>query len=152
MVPSDSSDEFDPYEKGLLELGSLFAAYDLTLNHRPYQASEAVSSYTNKQLLITVHDTLTRNTPRPTDYDLIQRADYLITKHWMQILLWHQALSQGLLSSTSNVESMTFLFPSHIAQDLLASIATMTESDLLPLGRDQVGVLLLTLAYFSVSL
>ncbi|KPM39411.1 hypothetical protein AK830_g7148 [Neonectria ditissima] len=81
---------------------------------------------------------------RPVD-DLLARDKaentlLYITKQWMQTLLWQRAMSQGLLSSVSDIDFMSFMFPAQIAQDLLSSITTVSEDDLLPLGRDQVSI------------
>lgn len=96
----------------------------------------------DKHILVAVDESLMNNTPRPADYDIVQRADYHFTKQWMRTLIWQKAMSRGLLSSASDVESMTFLFPSRIAQDLLASLTMISKDDLLPLGRDQVWIFL----------
>lgn len=45
----------------------------------------------------------------------------------------------GLLSSASFVDVLTFGFPAQISHDLLQALGYFSESDLLPLGRDQVG-------------
>lgn len=131
-------DDLDTYGQGLVQLGSLFAAFDQSLSSHVPRESELPASTGDQTLLVTIHDSLTRNTPRSTSYNMVQRTDYQITKQWMQILLWQQALSRGLLSSDSNVESMTFRFPARVAQDLLAFITAVSKDDLIPLGRDQV--------------
>lgn len=121
-----------------MELGSLFVAFDLLLQHASPYGSDTAHLPSYKELLLAVCKTLTEDIPRPINYDSIQRADYHVTKQWMQTLLWQKAMSQGLLSSVSDTELMSFLFPSRIAQSLLASITTVSRDDLLPLGRDQL--------------
>lgn len=123
-----------------MELGSLFVAFDLLLQHASPYGSDTAHLPSYKELLLAVCKTLTEDIPRPINYDSIQRADYHVTKQWMQTLLWQKAMSQGLLSSVSDTELMSFLFPSRIAQSLLASITTVSRDDLLPLGRDQVSI------------
>lgn len=144
-LPSSYCGGFDIYGEGLVELGSLFAVFDSTFRHRPRHVSEQSPPVSDKQLLVAVHNSLTINMPRPATYDPLRRADYYITKQWMKVLLWQQAMSRGLLSSASDVESMTFLFPSQIAQELLASMTRISQDDLLPLGRDQVRSVFRTL-------
>lgn len=126
----------DIYAEGLIELGSLFVAFDSSFCYASHLGLPLPLS--DKQLLVTVHHSLITNVPRPFNYDPVRRADYFVTKQWMKVLLWQQAMSRGLLSSVSDAESLTFLFPSRIAQDLLSSIATISKNDLLPLGRDQL--------------
>lgn len=130
-------ENFDLYGKGLLELTRLFSMFDLSLGHsRVVRGQPDISQ--EKQLLVSVHDTLVDDSPRTEGYDLVQKTDYLITKRWMQILLWQQAMRNGFLSSQSEVDILTFLFPSRIAHDILSFISTISHSDLEPLGRDQV--------------
>ncbi|KAK5996902.1 putative sucrose utilization SUC1-like protein [Cladobotryum mycophilum] len=137
MIPSSNSDEFDEYWKGFIELASLFAAFDSSFYRIPAQYYGSFPS-SDRQRLVSVHGSLEKHIARSTNYDLVQRADYNITKHWMRTLLWQQAMSRGLLSSMSDDESMTFVFPSQIAKDLLTCITTNTTDDLVALGRDQL--------------
>ena len=65
-------------------------------------------------------------------------ADCHITREWMRTILWQEALSLGLLSSSSNTSVMTFAFPAQVGRNLLHSLRCFSETDLLPLGRDQV--------------
>lgn len=139
-LPSGDCSGSDIHGEGLVELASLFAAFDSAFHHAPGHVSGPSSSLSDKQLLVAVQNSLTMNRPRPTSYDPVRRADYCITKQWMKVLLWQQAMSRGLLSSGSDVESMDFLFPSLVAQDLLTSVEKISHGDLLPLGRDQVGI------------
>lgn len=129
---------FDLYGKGLLELTRLFATFDASLSHMHTIPSDGDCSSSEKQRLVSAHDDLIGDYPRPHEFDLVQRTDYLITKRWMQILLWQQAMRNGFLSSHSEVDVLTFLFPSRIAHDMLSYISTISHSDLEPLGRDQV--------------
>lgn len=138
-LPSGGCSGYDIHGEGLVELASLFAAFDSAFHHTPGHVSGLSSSLSDKRLLVAVQNSLAMNRPRPTSYDPVRRADYCITKQWMKVLLWQQAMSRGLLSSVSDVESMNFLFPSLVAQDLLASVEKISHGDLLPLGRDQVG-------------
>lgn len=137
-LPVTCFKDYDVYGQGLIELASLFAAFDSQIRRTPRYSTE--TSPSDRHFLVAIHEALTQNTPRPANYDIVQRADYDFTKQWMRTLLWQQAMSSGLLSSRSDVQSMTFLFPSRIAQDLLASITMLSKDDLLPLGRDQVRV------------
>lgn len=117
--------------QGLLEHARLFAALDGVF----YTGPTGLSA-----------DTLTETEAALSTLSLGQRnraptrmADYCITKAWMRMVIWQEALSRHLLSSTSCLELMTFRFPVHVGHDLLCSLQGFSKSDLLPLGRDQVS-------------
>jgi hypothetical protein len=90
------------------------------------------------QRLVRVEKTLEEISPPSAPFEVVQRADFVVTKQWMRILLWQQAVSRGLLSSTSCIESMKFSFPAEVAQDLLRWMGPFSTDNLMPLGRDQV--------------
>jgi hypothetical protein len=131
-------DDFDKYGKGLIELATLFVAFDAFFYRTARYMYETSQTHSEQHRLITVQQSLGKITPKAFEYDLVQRADYNITRHWMRILIWQQSMSRSLLSSCAEDISMTFLFPSEIAQDFLASITINSKEDLVSLGRDQV--------------
>lgn len=55
----------------------------------------------------------------------IQMADILVTQQWLRLIVWQSSMRQGLLSSTSAEESMTFHYPFIIANSLLSAIAPL---------------------------
>lgn len=59
----------------------------------------------------------------------MQQADLIITKHWMRMLLWQIALSRQLLSSGSNEQSMSLLFPVGVSAQLRALIGRMSRRE-----------------------
>lgn len=137
-------DDFDKYGKGLIELATLFVAFDAFFYRTARYMRETAQSHSEKYRLVAVQQSLRMIAPKLSEYDLVQRADYTITRHWMRILIWQQAMSQSLLSSYANHDSMTFLFPSQIAQEFLASITVSSKEHLISLGRDQVSNILST--------
>ena len=140
QLPSTDQRGLDVYEQGLIELASLFVAFDVFAkrNNNNDQIFEALDAR-----LIKAQATLATHTPRIANYDLVQHADYQITKHWMQILVWQKSMEQGYLSSAAKTEALTFMYPSIIAKQLLASITPTSGDHLAPLGRDQVRELYL---------
>lgn len=59
-----------------------------------------------------------------------QQLDLMVTRHWMQTLLWQMALSKFLLKSQANEQaasSMSFNFPAHVSHRL-RDILTSTPS------------------------
>ncbi|GLA35493.1 hypothetical protein AnigIFM63309_011333 [Aspergillus niger] len=122
--------------KGLLELGRLFATFD--------GFSSGRSTNSRDRLVITADSLAKTETVLSMlsfgkgDRPSTRIADYCITKEWMRTIIWQEALSQRLLSSKSGAQLMTFRFPAVVSRDLLMSLQGFTESDLLPLGRDQL--------------
>ncbi|KAJ2977056.1 hypothetical protein NQ176_g4590 [Zarea fungicola] len=136
---------YDAHQKGLLDLAQLFAAFDTELLQRTGQNSSALPPHLQetwhmetRKRLIRANEKLTRYKIRRKNWDLVQCADFYITRSWMRILLWQQAVRCGLLSSHASIESMTLMFPCIVARDLLESFTVMSRDHLVPLGRDQV--------------
>jgi hypothetical protein len=48
-----------------------------------------------------------------------QEVQIRITQQWLRLQLWRLSLCQGLVSSVSNDDSLTFKYPIEIAGDLL---------------------------------
>ncbi|UKZ61809.1 uncharacterized protein TrAtP1_003067 [Trichoderma atroviride] len=138
QIPSAKLDDFDKYGKGLVELATLFVAFDAFFYRTTRYMHETSQPHSEKYRLITVQESLKTITPKLSEYDLVQQADYTITRHWMRVLLWQQAMSRSLLSSYAEHDSMTFLFPSQIAQEFLTSITMNSTEQLTSLGRDQL--------------
>ncbi|KAL7936474.1 hypothetical protein V8C35DRAFT_295585 [Trichoderma chlorosporum] len=137
-IPANNLHDFDKYGKGLIELATLFVAFDAFFYRTARYMHETYQGNSSQYRLIAVQRSLESIAPKDFEYDLVQRADYNITRHWMRILIWQQAMSQSLLSSCANDDSMTFLFPSQIAQDFLASMTSNSKQHLVSLGRDQL--------------
>ncbi|KAE8392867.1 hypothetical protein BDV23DRAFT_181281 [Aspergillus alliaceus] len=122
--------------QGLLELARLFAAFDgVSLkrgigNYDPGAISADCLTETEAALSMLSLGEGGRASAR--------MADYCITKEWMRTIIWQEALSRQMLSSKSNAELLTFRFPVLVSRDLLYSLQGFSESDLLPLGRDQL--------------
>ncbi|PTB38753.1 hypothetical protein M441DRAFT_172628 [Trichoderma asperellum CBS 433.97] len=138
QIPSANLDDFDRYGKGLIELATLFVAFDAFFYRTTSYMHETSQPHSEKYRLIAVQQSLRMIAPKLSGHDLVQRADYTITRHWMRILIWQQAMSRSLLSSYADHDSMTFFFPSQIAQEFLASITVNYKEHLISLGRDQL--------------
>ncbi|CAG8983397.1 hypothetical protein HYALB_00000565 [Hymenoscyphus albidus] len=67
------------------------------------------------------------NLPHPAHISLtdIQKADILVTKQWLRLIVWQSSMRQGLLSSNAEEESMTFRYPLKIAHSLLDVISSL---------------------------
>jgi hypothetical protein len=124
------------YVEGLFNLAHLFVTFDRSCIP---QFSRYRQFPVSAQRLVRVEKTLEDILPPSTPFEVVQRADFIVTKQWMRILLWQQAMSRGLLSSNSHIKSMSFAFPTEVARDLLRWMAAFSIENLMPLGRDQVG-------------
>lgn len=125
--------------KGLLELGRLFATFDRFSATRSNNARD--KPVMTADSLAETETVLSMLSFGKGDRPSTRIADYCITKEWMRTIIWQEALSRHLLSSKSGARLMTFRFPAVVSRDLLMSLQSFTESDLLPLGRDQVCLL-----------
>ena len=123
----------DIHVQGLLDLVNLFIAFEkISLCRKTH------TGFTSRTDLTATEDRLTSLHPKPMNHVSIRMADCHITREWMRTILWQEALSLGLLSSSACLDLLTFEFPSRVGRDLLHSLRSFSEADLLPLGRDQV--------------
>ncbi|KAF2003441.1 hypothetical protein P154DRAFT_486665 [Amniculicola lignicola CBS 123094] len=60
----------------------------------------------------------------------MQRADLTLTREWLRTLIWRLAMSQALLSSRSNKQCLTLLFPVRLSQSLRHLISTLSRQDI----------------------
>ncbi|KAF2014717.1 hypothetical protein BU24DRAFT_220168 [Aaosphaeria arxii CBS 175.79] len=60
----------------------------------------------------------------------MQRADLTITREWLRTLVWRLAMSQTLLSSRSNKECLSLLFPVRLSQSLRQQVTSMSREDI----------------------
>lgn len=124
----------DIHEQGLLDLVRLFVAFDQISIHRKSRAGiKSATDLTDAELK------LSSLCLKIADCISTRTADCHITRQWMRTILWQEALSLGLLSSSSQTAVMTFAFPAQVGRDLLHSLRYFSDTDLLPLGRDQVS-------------
>lgn len=126
----------DNHVKGLLDLSNLFIAFDqISIRHKQRGESASATHLTEtEERLCSLKFNL-------ADQISTRSADCHITREWMRTILWQEALSLGLLSSSTSTDVMTFSFPTKVSRNLLTSLRLFSEEDLLPLGRDQVYIL-----------
>ncbi|KAL5366218.1 C6 transcription factor [Aspergillus floccosus] len=120
--------------QGLVSLARLFAAFDAIAVSRSGGSDVSAVSLAETEEALSVLSLQQGEGDRAST----RMADYCITKEWMRTIIWQEALSRHLLSSAAYVELMTFRFPTLVSRDLLFSLKGFTQSDLLPLGRDQL--------------
>ncbi|PLB55605.1 hypothetical protein P170DRAFT_433115 [Aspergillus steynii IBT 23096] len=136
-VPSIRGASGNIHVQGLVELARLFATFDgLSVRRRDPgkigQTAISADSLAETEAALSVLSLSCRTEASS------RMADHCITKEWMRTIVWQEALSRQLLSTASYAELLTFKFPALVSRDLLYSLREFTESDLLPLGRDQL--------------
>jgi hypothetical protein len=136
QVPDAAQLATNPHARGLLELFNLFVTFDKIQARRCRSGSlaQALSAAS----LAETETALSLLAFNSDDQASTRLADCHITREWMRTIVWQEALSRHLLSSTSTTEVMTFRFPVVVGRDLLMSLQGLSATDLLPLGRDQL--------------
>jgi hypothetical protein len=149
QVPDAAQLAMNPHARGLLELFNLFVTFDKIQARRCRSGSlaQALSAAS----LAETEAALSLLSFNSDDQASTRLADCYITREWMRTIVWQEALSAHLLSSTSTNEVMTFRFPVVVGRDLLTSLHGLSETDLLPLGRDQVSLMQTTARILSTG-
>ncbi|KAJ5383906.1 hypothetical protein N7517_001817 [Penicillium concentricum] len=134
LLDLETNTHVDVHAQGLIELVKLFIAFD------------QISVRRNSRLGITMAAHLTDTEAKVASlcFSMANRvstrtADYHITREWMRTILWQEALTMGLLSSSACTSVLEFGFPAQVGRALLQSLRGFSETDLLPLGRDQAS-------------
>jgi len=60
----------------------------------------------------------------------MQQADLIITRHWLRTLLWQMAMSKCLLSSHTQKEFMSLLFPVRVSSQLRHLITSFSRENI----------------------
>jgi hypothetical protein len=76
-------------------------------------------SIASPQSLVRLQDFLNCAIPNVSERTKIQQADLLVSRQWLKTIVWQLCLSNGLLSSTSTTESMSFYYPVTIARHVI---------------------------------
>ncbi|KAJ5513529.1 hypothetical protein N7463_003081 [Penicillium fimorum] len=133
LIDLETNTNVDVHAQGLIELVKLFIAFD------------EISVRRNSRLGITMAAHLTNTEAKlaslcfsMANHVSTRTADCHITREWMRTILWQEALAMGLLSSSACTSVMEFGFPAQVCRALLRSLRGFSETDLLPLGRDQL--------------
>ncbi|KAJ5835592.1 hypothetical protein N7447_001618 [Penicillium robsamsonii] len=134
LIDLETNTNVDVHAQGLIELVKLFITFDqisVRRNSRPGITMAAYLTDTEAKLASLCFSMANHISTRT--------ADYHITREWMRTILWQEALTMGLLSSSACTSVMGFGFPAQVGRALLRSLRGFSETDLLPLGRDQVS-------------
>lgn len=60
----------------------------------------------------------------------MQRADLIVTRHWMRTLVWRLAMTNTLLSSGSSKECLSLLFPLRLSNQLGYQVTRIDKEDI----------------------
>jgi hypothetical protein len=55
----------------------------------------------------------------------IHKADILITQQWLRLVFWQSSTRQGLLSSASDDEALSYHYPCQITKSLCAVLESL---------------------------
>ena len=77
-----------------------------------------------------VHSKLLQLPPPPQPYNRLQKADVGVTQHWLRLRLWRLVLSRVNMSTDSNGDITSLLFPLRLVQELLSEISVVTVDSL----------------------
>jgi hypothetical protein len=94
------------------------------------EASAASATPASTKTYTALQKQLTVSHPSDLSLTDIQRANLLITQQWLRLVVWQSSMRQGLLSSTSKEESMTFRYPLKIAHSLLTVISSLPTTSI----------------------
>ncbi|KAF3918147.1 hypothetical protein ABW20_dc0100625 [Dactylellina cionopaga] len=126
-LPSPDIDK-EPLLASFMNLASLFANFDKSVIDAwtSRNTDEAPSLERLKQL----QSNLKKVHPHQTHTNEVQKADVLVTKHWMRTLVWQVSMQQGFLAGSGAWEdndAMTLSFPLKIAEELLFTLSHISR-------------------------
>ncbi|KAK6331248.1 hypothetical protein TWF696_003308 [Orbilia brochopaga] len=126
-LPNPDIDK-EPLLASFMNLASLFANFDKSVIDAwtSRNTDDAPSLERLQQLQSKLKDVH----PHKTHTNEVQKADVLVTKHWMRTLVWQVSMQQGFLAGSAEKadnEAMTLSFPLKIAEELLATLAHISR-------------------------
>ena len=134
-LPSPDIDK-EPLLASFMNLASLFANFDKSVIDA--WTSRDTDEAPTLERLLQLQSNLKRVHPHKTHTNEVQKADVLVTKHWMRTLVWQVSMQQGFLAGSTGKddEAMTLSFPLKIAEELLS---TYRISRVVPSNRTARG-------------
>lgn len=77
-----------------------------------------------------IHSKLLHLPSPPQPYSRLQKADVGVTQHWLRLRLWRLVLSRVNMSTDSNQDITSLLFPLRLVRELLSEISAVTVDSL----------------------
>jgi len=119
----------EPLLAGFMNLVNLFADFDKSVIDA--WTSRDSGETPSRDRLNFLQGRLENVHPHKTHTNEIQKADVLVTKHWMRTLVWQVSMSNKFLSSsaakTRQNEAMSLTFPLKIAEELLTTLSNVSR-------------------------
>lgn len=147
-LPTISPDDPEaPIISGFFDLISLFQSIDdnfvslWNVSTQPHSApfsSEEAANVSARQLSA-LQEMLAQSIPDVKKRTEVQQADLLISRQWLKTMVWQLCVTKGLLSSSSNDESMSFHYPVPIARDLVKVSTSLKRESFEPHGQGIVS-------------
>ncbi|KAF3913749.1 hypothetical protein AA313_de0208048 [Arthrobotrys entomopaga] len=126
-LPSPDIDK-EPLLASFMNLASLFANFDKSIIDA--WTSRNTDDAPTLERLQQLQSNLRDVHPHKTHTNEVQKADVLVTKHWMRTLVWQVSMQQGFLAGPSGKddnEAMTLSFPLKIAEELLSTLSNVSR-------------------------
>ncbi|KAK6344587.1 hypothetical protein TWF718_006546 [Orbilia javanica] len=125
-LPSPDIDK-EPLLASFMNLASLFANFDKSVIDA--WTSRNTDEAPTLERLLQLQSNLKRVHPHKTHTNEVQKADVLVTKHWMRTLVWQVSMQQGFLAGSTGKddEAMTLSFPLRVAEELLSTLSHISR-------------------------
>ncbi|KAK6523058.1 hypothetical protein TWF281_002481 [Arthrobotrys megalospora] len=125
-LPSPDIDK-EPLLASFMNLASLFANFDKSVIDA--WTSRNTDEAPTLERLLQLQSNLKQVHPHKTHTNEVQKADVLVTKHWMRTLVWQVSMQQGFLAGSTGKddEAMTLSFPLKIAEELLSTLSHVSR-------------------------
>ncbi|KAL3472709.1 hypothetical protein BJX99DRAFT_262027 [Aspergillus californicus] len=117
--PRETSDEAQPdVNAGFAQLVWVYSQIDVAFIDfwRKENAASSSQPWTARDIRLLTECPLLPDT---------QKADILVTQHWLQHVFWMAALRQGLISRQAEMHSRTFQYPEDLALSLLQVLSNL---------------------------
>lgn len=119
----------EPVLAGFTALTRLFASFSVPVinayvtGSQPSPSNEAIPEETLASMQEALSDVHTDS----ENVNEVQKADIMVTKHWMKTLVWQVSMGHGYLKSKAGKgEGMTLAYPARIAEELLGVLAGLS--------------------------
>ncbi|KAF3935314.1 hypothetical protein ABW19_dt0206842 [Dactylella cylindrospora] len=127
-LPSPDIDK-EPLLASFMNLASLFANFDKSVIDVITSRDQAEKP--SLERLQHLQDKLKDVHPHKTHTNEVQKADVLVTKHWMRTLIWQVSMQQGYLGGSGGKrddnEAMSLSFPLQVAEELLTTLSNVSR-------------------------
>lgn len=143
-LPTIAEDDPEaPIISGFFDLISLFQSIDdnfvalwnvsTRTTAPPFTSAEAAN--VSQRQLSALQEMLAASIPDVKKRTEVQQADLLISRQWLKTMVWQLCVTKGLLSSSTDDETMSFHYPVQIAKDLVTVSTNLKRESFEPHGQ-----------------